>query len=132
MAEEALVMTKETLTKEMIQAGAELTRRLDAAGLVVSASFWLYIPEANLWRLLIVSPEVSTAGPKKVYQKIQSVLPQIPEIALQDISVVEQTNPLVSLLRTAVRTGEGISGIRFSKNTINGHFIEDVYIYRMS
>jgi SAM-dependent methyltransferase len=34
------------------------------------------------------------------------------------------------VLCIALRTGDGISGIRFSKNTSNGHFIEDRYIHR--
>ena len=134
MAEEVVV--KEVLTKEMIEAGAELTRLLDQTPLVVSASLWLYIPESNIWRLIIVSPEVETFGPRKVYQKIQPVLSQIleekPSIGLKDISVVENGNPLIALLRMAIRTGDDISGIRFSKNTISGHFIEDAYIYRMT
>ena len=134
MAEEVVV--KEVLTKEMIEAGAELTRLLDQTPLVVSASLWLYIPESNIWRLIIVSPEVETSGPRKVYQKIQPVLSQIleekPSIGLKDISVVENNNPLIALLRMAIRTGDGISGIRFSRNTINGQFIEDAYIYRMT
>lgn len=134
MAEEVVV--KEVLTKEMIEAGAELTRLLDQTPLVVSASLWLYIPESNIWRLIIASPEVRTYGPKKVYQKIQPVLSQMPEeklsIGLRDISVVENNNPLIALLRMAIRTGGGISGIRFSETAINGHFIEDAYIYRMT
>ncbi len=75
MAEETMV--KETLTKEMIEAGADLTHRLDEAHLRVSASLWLYTPDSNLWRLIIASPAVRKDGPKKVYQKIQSVLPKI-------------------------------------------------------
>jgi hypothetical protein len=133
MAEEVVV--KEILTKEMIESGAEITRLLDRAQLTVGASLWLYIPESNIWRLIVASPEVGTYGPKAVYQKIQSILSQIPEeqpsVGLKDISVVENDNALLSLLRIAIRTGDGISGIRFSKNTINGQFIEDAYIYRM-
>ncbi len=131
MAEETLV--KEILTKEMIQAGADLIRRLDEAHLEVNASLWLYIPDANLWRLVIASPAVTAEGPKRVYQNIQSVLSQGPDdaykVTLSDISVVENTDPLITLFRTAVKTGMGISGLRFSRNTINGHFIEDAYLY---
>ena len=134
MAEETIV--KDILTKEMIQAGADLVHRLDAAQLEVSASLWLYIPDANLWRLVIASPAVTNEGPKRVYQKIQSVLSQVPDAAykvtLSDISVVEHTDPLVTVLRTAVKTGMGRSGLRVSRNTINGHFIEDAYLYRVT
>jgi hypothetical protein len=134
MAEETLV--KEVLTKEMIQAGADLMRRLDEAHLRVSALLWLYIPDANLWRLVIASPAVRDDGPKKVYQKIQSVLSKIADdestISLQDISVVEPDDPLISLLRASLKTEAGISGIRCSRNAIDGHFIEDAYIYRVT
>ena len=134
MAEEVVV--KELLTGDMIEAGAELTRRLDSAGLEVTASLWLYLPESGLWRLKIASPEVNKFGPRKVYQKIQSVLSQLPKglpcIALADISAVENGDPLIILLRKAIKTSDGVSGIRFSNNAINGHFIEDAYIYRLT
>jgi len=133
MGEEAVV--KEVLTEEMISAGAELTRLIDKTSLKVGASLWLYIPESNIWRLVIASPEVRTQGPKKVYRQIQSILSRIPEkqpsVGLRDISVVADNDPVVSLLRIAIKTGDGISGIRFSRNTINGIFVEDTYIYRM-
>ena len=133
MAEERVV--KEGLTKEMIEAGAGITRQLDAAGLTVQASLWLYLSESNTWRFVVASPEVKKNGPKKVYKKVQSVLSKIPNdqprVTLSNISVVEPGDPLVSLLRLGVRTVPGISGARFSRGSINGHFVEDTYIYRI-
>jgi hypothetical protein len=134
MAEETVV--KEMLTQEMVQAGAELTRRLDEAHLEVCASLWLYIPDKNLWRLIVASPAVRQDGPKKVYQQIQTILSKMSDktwkIPLHDISVVEDTDPLITLLHTSMSTEDGISGIRLSRDTINGHFIEDGYIYKMT
>jgi len=60
MAAETVV--KEMLTQEMIQAGAEITRRLDEAHLEVRASLWWYIPDKNLWRLIVASPAVRRDG----------------------------------------------------------------------
>ena len=134
MAQEVVV--REVLTSEMIEAGAGLIRRIDPDYLFVSACLWLYLPESDVWRLIIASPEVDRYGPRRVYQKIQSVLSEIPEdiphISLMDISVVEDNDSLVSLLRRAVKTGDSVSGVRFSRNTINGQFIDDAYIYRMT
>jgi len=134
MAEETVV--KETLTKEMIEAGADLTRSLDLAQVPVSASFWLYLSESNVWRLVIASPEVGTSGSRDVYQKVQAIISRLPQdrrhIELRDISVAEKDSLLIELLRKAIRTGSGIAGIRFSRNTIDGHYVEDTYIYRVT
>jgi hypothetical protein len=134
MAEETVV--KEMLTQEMVQAGAELTRLLDKAHLEVRASLWLYLPDKNLWRLIVASPAVRQDGPKKVYQHIQTILSKMSDkswkIPLHDISVVEESDPLIASLRTSLGTKDGIAGRRFSRDTINGHFIEDAYIYKMT
>ena len=116
MAEEVVV--RQMLTNEMIERGAELTRQLDCAPIEVIASFWLYISESEKWRLIIASPQVTKNGPKKVYRKIQDVLAKIPE-----------ESPRISLM--AIKP-EGTSGVRFSRNVINGQLIEDAYIYRMT
>jgi hypothetical protein len=134
MATEAVV--KESLPSEKITAGAELTRLLDVVGFPVAASFWFYLSETNTWRLVIASPGVKDNGPKEAYEKIQSVITNAPDISskitLRDVAVVDSADQLVSLLRIAITTGLGITGIRFSQNVINGVFIEDAYIYRLT
>jgi len=114
------MVVKESLSDEMIFAGAELMRRLDEARFTVSASPWFYTSDANTWRLIIASPEVKISGPKKAYKQIQAVLARVPEdqpkVALKDITVVDSKDPLISLLRAFIRV-EGISGIRFSNST---------------
>jgi len=129
------VVVKDMLTEEMIKAGRELTRILDQERMNVKAALWFYLPESNLWRFIIATALVEIDGPKKVYQRIQSILSQLPQhrhnIRLMDISAVESGDALVKLLRLAIQTGDNISGIRFSRNTINGQFIEDAYIYKM-
>ena len=134
MADEMVV--KESLTNEMIEAGAELIRRLDAAGFELNAGLWLYMEEPNAWRLILASPIVTRDGPSKAYQRIQSVMSKKREdrkvLSLAHISAVEPDKPIVALLRKAVKTGNGISGVRFSRNAVNGQYIEDSYIYKMT
>jgi len=119
----------------MIAAGEELVRRLDESDLRVTGGFWYFFTDSNTWKLVIVSPEVKTSGPKGVYQKIQHIVGEArgpSYVALSDITVWDPDAPIVQSLRTAVHTGTGISGIRFARNTINGHYIEDSFIYRLN
>lgn len=129
------MVVKDFLSHEMIAAGAELTRRLDEANLIVDAALWSYTTDSRTWRFIIASPEVRTHGPKWVYKKVQTVLfrmpPEYSKISLKDIAVVDNRDPLITLLGTAIKTGEGVANIRFSQNVINGVFIEDAYIYRL-
>lgn len=118
----------------MIDAGAELTMKLDEMGVPVIAAFWLFDPELNEWRLLFASPDVSSRGPREVYHKIQQAIndlgPKAAVVPLSVIGVLDAHADLVRLLKAAVRTGPGVSRIRFSKDVIAGHFIDDVLIYR--
>ena len=132
MVEELLV--GEQLTPDMIKSGELLVTALDKLNLLVKGAFWLLLPDQRVWRLMIASPEVRALGPKAVYRKVRSALTKLPmgvtPIGMKDISVVDEKTPLFLLLRSAIATGPGISGIRFSRNVINGHLIEDAYLYR--
>ena len=133
MAQELLVGNQ--LTADMIKSGGLIVTALDKLNLIVKGAFWLLLPDQHVWRLVIASPEVRRAGPKAVYRKVVSALRRLPSeaspIGTKDISVVEDKDPLVVLLRSMISTGPGVSGIRFSKNVINGQLIEDAYLYRM-
>lgn len=124
-------MVKEQLTDEMIEAGARLTAQLDEAGVPIVAALWLFQPEINEWRLLFASPEVGTQGPRAVYAKVRQALDGAgdPRLPLSNIGVTDTDDDLVRLLK-AIRTGPGIARIRFSKNVLEGHFIDDALIYR--
>ena len=134
MAEDTMV--KDLLTDTLIKAGADLTKKLDEVESPVVASFWLYLPELNTWKLVIASPLVAKHGPRRAYQDVQKALAALwrvqSPIALNDVEVVEPNHYLVSLFRTAVSTGPTIGGIRFTRSVINGQFIHDAYIYRVS
>lgn len=134
MAQELLV--KESISRDMISAGERLARFLVDSDIPIDALLWLYVPESNAWRFMIASPEVKTNGPKSVYQKIRSRIEQIPEsaderVAWDDVVVVDSNEPIIKLLRQAITTGQAISGIRFSRNVVNGVLIEDAFIYRL-
>ena len=128
------VVVKEALTREMIEAGAELTRQLDEAQLGARAVLWLYLSEYNTWRLFIALPKLNEEGPRKMYKKIQSVLAKLPghqpQIDLSDISLLDTHDPFVTHLRSLVKPGPSISGARVSDSFANGHSIDEAYVYR--
>lgn len=134
MVTETLV--KESLSIEMISAGQKLTLLLDENNFNVTASLWFYMADVNIWRFIIASTEVGNKGLKATYERVQQIISKAPasksKIALKDISLLDSSDPLISLLKIALRTDTRTSGIRFSQNTINGVLIEDAYIYRLS
>lgn len=111
-----------------------MLKRLDNAKIVVDAALWYYFPDIQNWKLLLSLTEMIKQGPKAAYQSIQEELSQIHDIpfSLDDIAVTNPDSSILKLMRSAINTGTGISGIRFSNNVINGQLIQDAYIYRLT
>lgn len=134
MAKEILVT--ELLSEQMILAGANLLKKLDDLSCRVKAAFWMFLPEEKTWKIIIASPLVEEEGPRKYYKHIVDAYKKAETdeniISLNDISVSDVNNQLIQLLKFSISTGDSISNIRFSKNTINGVFIDDTHIYRMN
>jgi hypothetical protein len=132
---EKLVVT-ELLSDPMIEVGKKLIERLDESNSDVQAAFWMFFPDEKRWKLIIVSQLVKQDGPRQLYKRVVEASKRADElesvVSLNDVGVTDTSSTLVNLLRTAISTGDGISGIRFSRNTINGTFIEDSYIYRIN
>ncbi|MBM4340215.1 MAG: hypothetical protein FJ110_11800 [Deltaproteobacteria bacterium] len=130
------LVVRDVLSEQMIDAGAKLVERLDESLSNVQAALWVFLPEEKTWEMIVISPLVKTDGPRSFYKRILEANKNADEsesiISLNDIKVADTSNPLINVLRIAISTGRGITGIRFSKNTINGTFIEDSYIYRIN
>ena len=129
-------MVETDLSRELIDAGAELIRRLDDRGIQTDAAFWFYFSDISAWKLVLAEVKVGKTGPKETYRQIQRTLTAAEEelslLGLDDITLMKPDAPMVGPLRTAVHTGPGIGGIRFTHNVVNGTLIEDAYIYRLS
>lgn len=129
-------MVKPDLTLEMIEAGRQLLELLDRRKFRARACFWFYFPESDRWRFVVASPEVRVRGPRAVYQKVQTLARKVPNavdiFGLGNVTVMMDSDPLIVLLRKAISTGSGISAIRVTNNAVNGTFIDDAYIYRLT
>jgi len=126
-------MDTKILVDKYIAEGEKLLRNLDAHHFPVNAALWFFDQNSDTWKYIISTNKFDKEGPLKAYQDIQKYIDSNNELSLNDITVVSPTNNLVMILKKAINTGpHAISGIRFSKNTINNSFIEDAYIYRMA
>ncbi len=125
-------MVIDHLNEKLIDSGKHLLEELDKSNIKTDAALWFYFPDIESWKLLLSFPNIENAGPKAVYQIIQKMLLKIKsEISLDDITVSKPKNPLLKLLKIAIKTGTGISSIRFTNNVINGQLIKDAHIYRL-
>ena len=139
MAEEVVVIekiiAKESLTKEMIEAGANVLRHLNKANFNVQAALWIYRLESNSWRLVLALPEVEKDGPLKSYTKIRRILSQIPDtqprLTLSDIKVSETNHGLI----TALRNQNSLANKEFPQYVYhvggNDHHVDEGYIYQL-
>lgn len=129
-------MVETSLSKETIDVGAELVRKLDEHGMAPNVALWLYEPEEQAWRLVLVDTKLSQAGPKAAYAKLQEVFTKhaadLQGLELDDIVLQKPNSRIIDVMRKAIRTGSGISGIRFTNNVIDGTLIEDAYVYRVA
>lgn len=127
-------MDTTALVEDEIAAGERLIDALDAAGFDVRAAFWMRLPESGDWRLFVASPTVERHGHLAAYQELVRIAREsrIPTGVLHRVSLVFTSDPTVTLLRSAVSTGPGISRIIFRGNAINGVYIEDALLYRIT
>jgi hypothetical protein len=126
-------LDKAVLVDEQIDDGKKLIEVLDRSKFNLVGALWFYYSESDAWKLLLVSPLVDILGPKRSYDVLFQILQDLHlpiELFLQ-IQVLSPKENLYTLLRRAVRTGNTISTIRFSRNTINNTYIEDALIYRL-
>lgn len=131
------ILVTEILSESMTKSGAELIQRLDKSSSEVKTALWLFFPEEKSWKLIIASPLVGKKGPREFYKRIIASNGEANEneyvVSINDIGVANIDHPIVQLIKFAIGTGENdVSEIRFSRNTINGTFIEDSLIYRSS
>lgn len=128
-------MVTKLLTKEMIDAGAALIRRLDAGTVQPNAAFWLYYPEDQKWKLVLSEGRLADEGPRRIYREIQETLrtfgAEFAGLGLQDITLAEPNSSMVASLRLLIQTGPDLTGVRITDNVVNGNVIEDAYIYRV-
>ena len=115
-----------------IDKGSKLIRALESHKLPPKAAFWLM--DESVWRLILQIPALEQVRPTQRYRRIQEVIRTSPDSfpELADITLVSSDFPLLGVLRRALSVPAGANAqIRLTRNTFNGTFIEDAFIYRL-
>ena len=122
------------LTNEMMSAGAIFVKEIEKSSLHLHAAMWIQQNPDDFWKFVLAFPEVRLEGPRYVYKKLRSISNRIsPEefrIGSEIVSVVEERDRLIQMFKGIIRVED--SGVRFSRNSLNGIYIEDAYIYKMT
>jgi hypothetical protein len=127
-------MAKETLVNEYIDEAINLISELDNNNFIIDSALWFYFLDADEWRLLIATPLVDKIGTLETYKKFIEFIKDktiFIHTPIRKLTVISPNDPLIRLLKVAIKTGPTISRIRFQNNIINNTQIEDALIYRL-
>jgi len=115
-----------------VDAGKELVQALDQLRFPLPDALWLLTRPEDEWRLVLGTSFIDWYGPISAYQEIQEIVRSNGiSLSLSFISVVSSSDPLIVALSNAITTGQQPTTIRFSRNTIDGIYVEDAVIYRL-
>jgi len=127
-------MAETVLVNSDIEAGRELVRLLDAAGFPVTAAAWIYFPDVEEWRLVIRSPKAAKnlqEGLLELARAMDAKGDLRSRLNLARVKLVPPSDRMLEAMGKAVRIS-GLSTVRFSRNIVNGIYIDDALIYRLA
>jgi len=127
-------MAEAILVNDDIEAGRELVRLLDEAGFPVTAAAWIYFSDVEEWRLVIRTPKAAR-NLQETYLEVARAMDAKGDLRtrlnLARIKLVPPTDQMLEALGSVVRVA-GLKSIRFSRNVVNGIYIDDALIYRLA
>ncbi len=124
-----------TLDQSAIEEGRKLIDALDGSDLQVAAAFWYYMDGPETYRLVIATAYYDKYGPHKTYEKIEEVIRNSQrsiDLRWDAVSVVSLDSELYKGLNQTAPVGNGMKGKRLTQSVVDGIYIEDAYLYRVS
>jgi hypothetical protein len=117
-----------------LDAGAEILRIVDKAGVNVSVALWVNLDEYSDWRLLMSSRQFDVAGPHKASGLVFDALNAagFPVEKTPTILILPMADPTVRSLRRIFAKAKAVEGMRLGGQQIGNRWVEDAYVYRIS
>ena len=128
-------MAETILVNSDIDAGRELVSLLDEAGFPVTAAAWIYFPDVEEWRLVIRSPKAATNLQEALLELARAMDAKgdlRKRLDLARVKLVPPSDRMLEAMGKVTRIISGLSTVRFSRNVVNGIYIDDALIYRLA
>jgi hypothetical protein len=118
----------------LVNVGHQLIDLLTSGGTKVRAAAWVYSPETQIWRLWIV-PEAQLTDKREFYRRLTEVISanreKFANLDVSDVEFVQESNPAIKALRSLAKI-EGKGSLQIASSTLNGIYLPDCIILRMS
>jgi hypothetical protein len=129
-------MGETSLVEGKIDDAIQLINKLDASGDRPTKVVWYFYDDADNWRLLIAGPTFDALLPKNeaiAYRKLVEVINNLSlgALSVSDLKLLKTDTPLLRSVGMIIGTGpESIVRAHFTDTTINGIFIQEMYVLR--
>jgi len=120
------------VSEEMLKAGEKLLRLLGKRSFPFRAALWIYLSDAEEWRLFLAVPKAREEGKRKFYKRLQNLVEKESDLPLfSALTIVDAKDPLIYSIGVAVKVGD-VAGRKLSRGRINGRYFEDAYVYPLT
>jgi|SRR3989338_2310669 len=130
------MVTNISLEDQDVERAKNLLKVMDKTGIKPESFLWYYLSDNQAWRLVISSSKFNNKSISDNYKEFINRFKSnkyVREIGLENVTLVDSSDDLIKLLKTAIKTNpHSISGIKFKSSNINNTYIDDAYIYRLS
>jgi len=124
-------MDKESLAVSEIEVGKKLAHVMDQSNIAFDAALWLYEGDSQGWKYIVVPHREDQERKAFLLELSKLINRDVRDFDIGDIRLLDKNKPIINALRKLIRV-DGIGGIRASRNTIDGQYVDDAYIYRMA
>ena len=119
------------LIEKMLDSGERLLQLLRKRRFPFRAALWIYLSEAEEWRLFLAVPRARAEGKMKFYKRLQDVLALDSDLLpLSALAIVDTKDPLIYAVGPGIKVADAAKH-QFSRGTINGRYFENAYVYRV-
>ena len=126
-------MDKTTLVERDLEAGEQIVRDLERAGIRVDLAAWLQDDDHGSWHLVISTPALTVdGGTDHAYEALMMILADVgvPDLHLGVVSLRSPNNTIIQNLKNLVRTGDALQRVSLSDLDLGPKWFRSAIVYR--